>query len=185
MWPVTPASPAHAALALRDWPPHIHGERRTPTPTLRAKFMNNDVDLADIRRRVELIGRLSDGLVTIGPFGIGLDGVLNWIPGLGEIYSAGAAAYLLAQGYRAGVPAPTLLLAAALMGGRTVITAIPLAGPVVADIFTMHKWSARLIVAAIDKRLAAQAEGRPAAASPSPMARAPLWRTRRNRAAIA
>ena len=84
------------------------------------------------------------------------------------------------------MPAPTLFLAAALMGGRTVITAIPLAGPVVADIFTMHKWSARLIVAAIDKRVAAEAMSGSASASKSPApVRPALWRTRRDRAAAA
>ena len=104
--------------------------------------MTDDVDLASIRRSVNFIGRLSDGLLTVGPFSIGLDGVLNWIPGLGEIYSAGAAAFLLSQGYRAGVPWPTLLLAGLLMGGRTLITAAPGVGPVIADVFTMHKMAA-------------------------------------------
>ena len=107
--------------------------------------------------------------------------MLSWIPGVGEIYSAAAATFLLAQGFRARVPATTLLLAAALMGGRTVITAIPLAGPAVSDLLTMHKWSARLIVAAIDQRLAA---GEFAAAAKSD-ARAPLWRSRVGRSATA
>ncbi len=73
---------------------------------------------------------------------------------MGEIYSAAAAAFLLTQGARARVPLSTLALAAGLMGARTVITAIPLAGPAVSDLLTMHKWSAQLIVAAIDRRLA-------------------------------
>lgn len=138
-------------------------------------------ELAAIRRSVEWIGRMSDGLVRVGPWSIGLDGVLSWIPGLGEAYSAGAAAFLLAQGVRAGVPIRTLALAGALMGGRTLITVVPLLGPAAADLLTTHKWSARLIVAAIDKRMAAEAGG---AAPSGPSARAkppvrqPLWRTR-------
>ena len=116
--------------------------------------MSRHPDLLSIRRSVERVGRLSDGLVRLGPFSLGLDGALSWIPGMGEIYSAAAAAFLLTQGARARVPLSTLALAAGLMGARTVITAIPLAGPAVSDLLTMHKWSAQLIVAAIDRRLA-------------------------------
>ena len=123
-----------------------------------------DSDLRSIRDSVAVIGRLSDGLVRFGPFSLGIDGVLSWIPGLGELYSAGAATFLIAQGVRARVPVSTLLLAAGMMGGRTVISAIPLAGSVAADLLTAHKWSARLIVAAIDRRIAVEG-AQPAPAS--------------------
>ena len=136
--------------------------------------MSREPDLLAIRKGVDRMGRLSDNIVRLGPFSLGLDGVLSWIPGVGEIYSGAAAAYLLTQGVRARVPVSTLLLAAALMGGRTLITAIPLAGPAASDLLTMHKWSAKLIVAAIDRRLGAQAPG----ASPKPGPRRPLWRSR-------
>jgi hypothetical protein len=136
--------------------------------------MSREPDLLAIRRGVDRMGRLSDNIVRLGPFSLGLDGVLSWIPGIGEIYSGAAAAYLLTQGVRARVPVSTLLLAAALMGGRTLITAIPLAGPAASDLLTMHKWSAKLIVAAIDRRLGAQAPG----SSAKPGAGRPLWRSR-------
>jgi hypothetical protein len=118
-------------------------------------------DLLAIRRSVALIGRLSDGLIRIGPFSLGLEGVLSWIPGLGELYGSGAAAFLLIQGVRARAPASTLLAAAALMGGRTLISAIPLAGAAASDLLTAHKWAARMILAAIDRRLAAEAGAAP------------------------
>ena len=63
------------------------------------------------------------------------------------------------------MPASTLLAAAALMGGRTLISAIPIAGPAASDLLTAHKWSARMIVAAIDRRIAADAGGDPRARS--------------------
>jgi hypothetical protein len=112
-------------------------------------------ELQAIRRQVELIGRLSDGLVRVGPLRLGIDGVLAWLPGVGELYSAGAGAYIIAQGVRARVPVSTLASCAALMLGRTTITAIPLAGPLAADLLTAHRWSARLMLKAIDARLAA------------------------------
>ena len=116
-------------------------------------------DLEAIRRSVERIGVLSDSLVRLGPLSIGLDGVLDWIPGAGEIYSVAAAAIILVQGARARVPVGVLLLAAALMGARALITAVPLAGPLAADLLTMHKWSARLICRAIERRMAAERAG--------------------------
>ena len=111
-------------------------------------------DLEAIRKSVEWVGRLSDGIIQFGPFGIGLDGVLSWIPGVGEIYSSVAAVFLLIQGVRAKVPAHVLLAAAVLLIGRTLMTAVPVAGPAASDLFRAHKWSARLIVRAIDRRLA-------------------------------
>jgi hypothetical protein len=108
-------------------------------------------ELIAIRASLERIARLSDGLIRIGPWGLGLDGILSWIPGLGELYSICAATFILAQGVRAQVPLATLLVAATLMGGRTVISALPFAGPLVADMFTLHRMSVRLIVRAIDK----------------------------------
>jgi hypothetical protein len=40
-----------------------------------------------------------------------------------------------------------------MMGGRTVIGAIPWVGPAIADLVTTHKWSAGWIARAIDRRL--------------------------------
>jgi hypothetical protein len=118
---------------------------------------DRDEQLVKIRDSVAMVGRLSDNLVRLGPLSRGIDGVLNWIPGLGEVYSTAAGAFILIQGVRGGVPLPTLALAGGLMLSRTVITAIPLAGPLVADLLTSHKWSARMVVGAIDKRLDRQA----------------------------
>ena len=110
-----------------------------------------------IRRSVAAVGALSDNLYSIAGFSIGLDGLLSWIPGLGEIYSSGAAIFIIVQGCRARAPIGVLLLAAALMIARTGIIAIPLAGPLASDFLTTHKWAAKLIVAAIDKKLVAAA----------------------------
>ena len=45
-------------------------------------------------RAAERIKRLSDRLVGIGPVGIGLDGVLAWVPVAGTAYSLGAGGLL-------------------------------------------------------------------------------------------
>ncbi len=117
---------------------------------------HHEPDLEKIRDSVAWLGRMSDGIVRIGPFSLGLDGVLAWVPGLGEVYSMGAAGFLLLQGVRARVPVGVLAVCAAMMAFRTGISAIPLAGSAAADLFTAHKWSARLIVRAVERELAAR-----------------------------
>ncbi len=111
-------------------------------------------DLVKIRDSVSLVGRLSDNLVHFGPLRIGLDGVLSWIPGVGDIYSVAAAAFILVQAVRARVPLHIVLACAALMASRTAVGAVPLAGPAAADLFLAHRWSARLVVKAIERKLA-------------------------------
>jgi hypothetical protein len=71
-------------------------------------MMKSDADLRSIRDSVALVGRLSDSLVHIGPFNLGLDGALAWVPGLGDLYSTLAGGFIVAQGARAGVPGPVL-----------------------------------------------------------------------------
>jgi hypothetical protein len=114
--------------------------------------------LARIRDSVAIMGRLSDSLVRVGPLRLGVDGVLAWVPGLGEVYSSVAAAFILIQGLRAGVPLHILVICAALMAGRTTIVALPLAGPLAADLFTAHRWSAKLVMRAIDAQLPGRGE---------------------------
>jgi hypothetical protein len=115
--------------------------------------MRTRPELEKIRKSVARIGELSDSLVHFGPFRIGLDGVLSWIPGVGEVYSMAAAAFILVQAVRARVPLHTLLACAALMASRTAVSAIPLAGPAAADLFLAHRWSARLVTRAIERKL--------------------------------
>lgn len=120
---------------------------RDPRPEL------TPAQLIKVRNSVAVIGRLSDSLVRFGPFRLGLDGVLSWVPGVGELYSTGAALFIIAQGLRARAPLHILAVCAAMMGSRTLVSAVPLAGPLVADLFLAHRLSAKLVVKAIDARL--------------------------------
>jgi hypothetical protein len=113
-------------------------------------------ELRAIRDSVALVGRLSDALVRFGPFSLGIDGVLSWIPGVGEVYSTLAGGFIVVQGARAGVPVHVLAGATLLLGARTVASAVPIAGSAFADIFTAHKWAAAMVVKAIDARLAGE-----------------------------
>src|SRR3569833_1996324 len=90
-------------------------------PEWRGASSAADAELERIRKSVERVGNLSDGLIRIGPWGLGLDGILAWvpIPGVGEAYSAIAGAFILIQGARAKVPLHILLMAAGLLATNT------------------------------------------------------------------
>lgn len=115
--------------------------------------MKTETELRAIRDSVAFVGQMSDSLVRLGPFSLGIDGVLSWIPGVGEVYSTVAGGFLIVQGLRAGAPPTVLAGAGALMFLRTTVSAIPLAGALAADAFTAHKWAAAMIIRAIDRRL--------------------------------
>ncbi len=76
---------------------------------------------------------------------------------MGEVYSLGAGAWLLAAGRRAHAPAGTLAVAAALVGARTAVGAfdlVPVAGLVgdaIAALFRGHRRACRMLIAAIDR----------------------------------
>ncbi len=57
-------------------------------------------DIEKIWTNVEGVKKLSDRAVGIGPFGIGLDGLLTWVPVVGTVYTVGAAGWLLLQAAR-------------------------------------------------------------------------------------
>ena len=54
-------------------------------------------DIEKIWTNVEGVKKLSDRVVGVGPFGIGLDGLLTWVPVVGTLYSVGTAGWLLVQ----------------------------------------------------------------------------------------
>ena len=52
--------------------------------------METDTDRAHRAwRNAERIKKLSDNLIKVGPWGLGLDGVLAWVPVAGTVYSLG------------------------------------------------------------------------------------------------
>lgn len=120
------------------------------------------------RRVVERIGRISDDVVRLGPLRLGWDAVLEFIPGVGEIYSVGAGVWLLRAGHRAHVPAAAMTQVAALVGLNTAIGAfnvVPVAGwlgSVAAGLFRGHRYAAKTLARAIDETLYVEGPRTPA-----------------------
>jgi hypothetical protein len=79
-------------------------------------------------RNAERIKRLSDNLIKIGPWGLGLDGVLAWVPVAGTIYSVGSGALLLYEGVKAKASAWTLTRMAAYMIANSAMSDVPVIG---------------------------------------------------------
>jgi hypothetical protein len=117
-------------------------------------FARSHADLHNIRLGVERIKNISDRIVGVGPIGIGLDGILSWIPGAGVAYSAIAGAMLVGEGIRARAATGTLIHMAALLFVDTFLDVVPNPVSAVADtFFTGHKWSANLLLKHMDETI--------------------------------
>jgi hypothetical protein len=124
-----------------------------------------------IWRQVNLVKRASDKIIKIGPWGIGLDGVLTWIPGVGALYSVGAGGFLIAQAFRANAKGSTIAKMGALLGVDAVSSEIPLVGDAVDFFFTAHLMAANLLQRDIEER-----HGAPPEVLPQDRARKPKKR---------
>jgi hypothetical protein len=111
-------------------------------------------------RRAERIKRLSDRIIGVGPWGLGVDGVLAWVPAAGTVYSVGAAGLLLYEAIEAGASRATLQRMAAYLGLDSVSSGIPLVGWALDTLFTGHAFAARALQKDIERRY-----GRPADAA--------------------
>lgn len=103
-------------------------------------------------RRVERIRKLSDRVIGVGPWGLGLDGVLAWAPIAGTVYSVGAGGLLLYEAVQAKASRGTLVRMAAYVGLDSVTSEIPIIGWAFDTLFTGHAFAARALQRDIEKR---------------------------------
>ena len=106
-------------------------------------------DIEKIWSNVEGVRKLSDRAVGAGPFGVGLDGLLTWVPVVGSAYTVGAAAWLLVQAMKAKASPSTVLRMMTYLGVDTVLTvggeAVPVASDVLDFFFQGHGMAARAL----------------------------------------
>lgn len=122
-------------------------------------------DIEKIWSGVEGVKKMSDRVVGIGPFGVGLDGLLTWVPGLGLVYSVGAGAYLMIQGIRAKASPPTLARMLAYLVVDSATTELFLVGDVVDFFFPGHLMAAKALQKDIETTHWVEANERDARAS--------------------
>jgi hypothetical protein len=103
-------------------------------------------------RNAERIKKLSDNLVKIGPWGIGLDGVLAWAPVAGTIYSLGSGGLLIYEGVRARASAWTLTRMAGYMIVNTAMSDVPIIGWAMDTLFRGQLMAANALQKDIEAR---------------------------------
>ncbi|MDZ4372512.1 MAG: DUF4112 domain-containing protein [Phenylobacterium sp.] len=108
-------------------------------------------------RRAERIRKLSDRIIGVGPWGIGIDGVLAWVPVVGTAYSVGASGYLLYEAVKAGATKSTLVRMAAYLGLDSVSSGVPVLGWAADTLFTGHAFAANALKKDIERRHGAPA----------------------------
>jgi hypothetical protein len=131
----------------------------------------SQIDLHNIRLGVERIKRLSDRLVGLGPFGVGLDGILSFTPVAGAVYSAASGALLVLNAIRARASPGVIVQMSGLLLINTLLD-LPGGTPVgifsgIADtLWTAHKWSADILLKHMDETLYVEGSKSQATAHP-------------------
>jgi hypothetical protein len=103
-------------------------------------------------RVAERVARFSDNLIPIGPWGIGLDGVLAWVPGANTLYSVGAGGLLIYEAVAAGASAATLVRMGLYLTANSALTEIPVVGWAMDTLFRGHLMAARALQKDIARR---------------------------------
>ncbi|AVQ03260.1 DUF4112 domain-containing protein [Caulobacter segnis] len=103
-------------------------------------------------RAAETIKRLSDRLIGVGPIGIGLDGVLAWVPGVGLAYGLGAGALLLFHAVHAKASPATMGRMTAYLAADNLSDTVPVLGWAVDTIFPGHLMAAKALQRDIEAR---------------------------------
>ncbi len=100
----------------------------------------------------ERIKRVADRLVGLGPFSVGLDGLLAPVPLAGTAFSLAAGVWLLGEAVRARASAFTLARMLLYVGFRTLCSVVPLEGWLVDLLFRGHMMAARALQKDIARR---------------------------------
>ena len=109
-------------------------------------------DAHEVWITAEKIKRVADRLIGLGPFSVGLDGLLAFVPLAGTLFSFGAGAWLLWEGVRARASAFTLARMAFYVGLRTLSSIVPIEGWFVDFFFRGHMFAANALQRDIARR---------------------------------
>ncbi|HXQ16568.1 MAG TPA: DUF4112 domain-containing protein [Caulobacteraceae bacterium] len=118
----------------------------------------------------ERIKRVADRLIGLGPFSIGLDGLLAPVPVAGTLFCFGAGVWLIAEGVKARASPYTLARMVFYIAVRTISSVIPIEGWFVDIFFRAHMMAANALQRDIAERF-----GEPSAQAVRQARRWPLW----------
>ena len=77
---------------------------------------------------VERLARFLDQWIKIGPFSIGLDGLLGLMPGIGDVTGGAFSALIIFKAFRDGVSKPAILRMLVNVGIDSLVGTIPVIG---------------------------------------------------------
>ena len=103
-------------------------------------------------RSADVIKRLSDRVIGLGPLGIGLDGILAWIPGANVVYGVGAGALLMVEGFRAKASAGTMARMLIYLAIDNLTDTVPIVGWAADTLFPGHLMAANALQKDIEER---------------------------------
>ena len=103
-------------------------------------------------RTAQSVRRLSDEMIQVGPWSLGLDGVLAWAPGIGTVYSLGAGGYLLYEATQAGASKATLGRMAAWLAADSALSGVPIVGWAIDTFFRGHRMAAMALQRDVERR---------------------------------
>lgn len=122
-------------------------------------------DIEKIWSNVESVKKLSDRVVGIGPVGIGLDGLLAWIPGVNVAYGLGAGAVLMVFAAQAKASPATMGRMLAYLAADNLTDTVPIVGWAVDTVFPGHLMAAKALQKDIESTHWVEANERQARAS--------------------
>ena len=126
-------------------------------------------DIEKIWSNVEGVRKLSDRAVGFGPFKIGMDGLLAFVPIVGTAYTVGAGGWLLIQGLQAKASPATLARMIGYLGVDSVLTAggefVPFGADLLDVVFQGHALAAGALQKDIESTHWVEANEREARAS--------------------
>jgi hypothetical protein len=108
-----------------------------------------------IWRQANLIKKVSDRWVGLGPVGVGLDTFLAFVPGAGVVYSLGAGGLLIAHAIRSKASNGTIARMAAYMLIDAGTDTVPIVGWAVDALFPGQLLAAKALQRDIEKRFGA------------------------------
>lgn len=102
-------------------------------------------DIEKVWSRVEGVRKLSDRVIKIGPWGVGMDGLLTWIPLVGAAYGIGAGALLMISAFQAKASSKTLAKMTFYLVTDVVTGEVPVVGDVVDFFFIGHQFAGKTL----------------------------------------
>ena len=108
-----------------------------------------------IWRQANLIKKVSDRWVGLGPFGIGLDTFLAFVPGAGVVYGLGAGGLLIYHAVKSKASPFTIVRMAAYLAIDAGTGTVPLVGYAVDALFPGQLMAAKALQRDIEQRFGA------------------------------